>query len=454
MREHAIPQDVTGYRFHIVGNMTLKQFAEVALGFVVAIILYKTNLIPIVKWPLILLSAGSGILIAFVPIEERPLDHWLTTFFSILYRPTQFFWRKTYKIPDPFLYKPDPSVVITPNEVDLTPARRQRIQEYLTSVRPIAKLDPWEAEQKQLADSLLKQFDSIEVASITVSQTIQKPKLQVRVRELQATQAMDEIMTDRVDDSIATETTIFEQTTPAVTETIPPPDVSTTATSEVATITNTQAETESSAMAEPEKADENTADLEESPVIAPKEVFNSQLMQTKEIIADAEDVANQIMVPISTNTQVETTKASTEETDQTNPQTVQPAAQLISSSPQTVFMVNETSQLAQSEKAVVEATHRSDLPFPSRPTVPNKVVGMVFTPDGKLLPGAIVEIRNMKGEVARAVKTNPLGQFFITTPLDTGEYIVVTEKAGHTFVNQQLILNNTIVDPLQIVSQA
>ncbi len=135
-------------------------------------------------------------------------------------------------------------------------------------------------------------------------------------------------------------------------------------------------------------------------------------------------------------------------------QPAEPSAQLISSSPQTVFMMNQSSQLSQAHQAVVEATRRSDLPFPSRPTVPNKVVGMVFTPEGKILPGAIVEIRNLKGEVARAVKTNPLGQFFITTPLDTGEYVVVTEKTGHTFANQQLILDNTIVDPLQIVSQA
>jgi hypothetical protein len=117
-------------------------------------------------------------------------------------------------------------------------------------------------------------------------------------------------------------------------------------------------------------------------------------------------------------------------------------------------MVNETSQLESQHQATSATTHRSDLPFPSKPTVPNKVVGMVFTPQGKILPGAIVEIRNMKGEVARAVKTNPLGQFFITTPLESGQYVVVTEKSGYTFTNQQLTLDNSLLDPIQIVSQA
>jgi len=266
MREHAIPQDVTGYRFHIVGNMTLKQFAEVALGFVVAIILYKTNLIPIVKWPLIFLSAGSGILIAFVPIEERPLDHWLTTFFSILYRPTQFFWRKKSKIPEPFLYKPDPGVVITPNDVDLSPARRQRIQEYLTSVRPTAKLDPWETAQKQLAANLLSQFDSIEVESITVSQKAQKPKLQVRVRELQATQAMSDVLAAQ--ETTQNITTVFEQTNEEVTIEDTTPSLNSTSTQVVAE-NNTTNESEPAALTEQTEQVDEVA--ETSPISEPIE---------------------------------------------------------------------------------------------------------------------------------------------------------------------------------------
>lgn len=451
MREHAIPQDVTGYRFHIVGNMTLKQFAEVALGFVIAIILYKTNLIPIVKWPLILLSAGSGILIAFVPIEERPLDHWLTTFFGILYRPTQFFWRKKIKIPDPFLYKPAPDAVITPSEVDLTPARRRRIQEYLTSVKPMTQLDPWETEQKRRARELISQFDSIEVESISISQTVQRPNLQVRVRELQATQAIEDAYA--ITEQIATETTVFEQSEAATQDSAPYQELAV----ETSLADNLLPTADD---AEPITINEQIQEAEVSDTKAnveskTEEVLRSQLMTTKEIIASAEDVANQIMVPTSTHTQVETNSTATSPDESTTDATAaQPTAQLISSSPQTVFMVNENSKLSQSEQVMVEATHRADLPFPSRPTVPNKVVGMVFTPDGKILPGAIVEVRNMKGEVARAVKTNPLGQFFITTPLDTGEYIIVTEKSGYAFTNQQLVLNNTIVDPLQIVSQA
>ena len=85
MQEHPIPQDITGYKFHIIGSMTLKQFGEVFLGVIIAGILFKTNLIAVIKWPLIMMSVGLGAAAAFLPIEERPLDHWIITFFRVLY---------------------------------------------------------------------------------------------------------------------------------------------------------------------------------------------------------------------------------------------------------------------------------------------------------------------------------------------------------------------------------
>ncbi|MDQ5951410.1 MAG: hypothetical protein QG639_691, partial [Patescibacteria group bacterium] len=58
MKEHPIPQDITNYRFHIVGSMTLKQFGEVLVGVIISFIIYQTNLIAIIKWPLIVLFFG------------------------------------------------------------------------------------------------------------------------------------------------------------------------------------------------------------------------------------------------------------------------------------------------------------------------------------------------------------------------------------------------------------
>src|SRR5579859_219090 len=158
MKEHALPQDVTGYKFHIIGNMTLKQFGEVAAGVIVGYLIYTTNLANFLKWPMILVAAGSGAFAAFVPFEERPFDHWIVAFFQALYRPTQFYWRRNQKIPEPFLYKPNTAVSLV-QEVDLSPARKQRVKEYLRSINTEVK-DDEDVELDAQAKSVIDIFQS------------------------------------------------------------------------------------------------------------------------------------------------------------------------------------------------------------------------------------------------------------------------------------------------------
>lgn len=75
--------------------MTLKQFFQLAGGFLVSLIFYSTPIIGIVKWPIVIISALLGAALAFVPLEERPLERWIFAFFRAIYSPTEFFWKKT-----------------------------------------------------------------------------------------------------------------------------------------------------------------------------------------------------------------------------------------------------------------------------------------------------------------------------------------------------------------------
>jgi len=92
--QHPVPQQISSYSFKLVGNMTLKQFFQVAGGAIVALILYAIPLPAIVKWPLIIISAISGAAFAFLPIQNRPLEQWLAAFFRSIYSPTIFVWDK------------------------------------------------------------------------------------------------------------------------------------------------------------------------------------------------------------------------------------------------------------------------------------------------------------------------------------------------------------------------
>lgn len=95
MEQHPIPQNISSYQFRLVGDMTLKQFFELAGGVLVGLLIYATPLMGIIKWPFIILSVIMGVLLAFVPLGERPLEQWIFAFFRTIYSPTIFNWKKT-----------------------------------------------------------------------------------------------------------------------------------------------------------------------------------------------------------------------------------------------------------------------------------------------------------------------------------------------------------------------
>lgn len=99
MQPHPIPQNVTSFQFHLVGNMTLKQFLYLAVGSTIAYLLFVflSPTYPIISWPLIIISAGSGFALAFLPINSRPLDSWIGAFFKAIYSPTNRVWKKGNK---------------------------------------------------------------------------------------------------------------------------------------------------------------------------------------------------------------------------------------------------------------------------------------------------------------------------------------------------------------------
>jgi hypothetical protein len=148
MEQHPIPQNVSSYQFKLVGDMTLKQFFQLAGGLLVALIFYSSPLIGIVKWPFVIVSAILGVALAFMPLEERPLERWIFAFFKAIYTPTEFFWKKTAA---PVKFFQDETVGTTPTSS--SPEQEAALKAYLATPKqnsgPLAKLE-W-AEQGFLA---------------------------------------------------------------------------------------------------------------------------------------------------------------------------------------------------------------------------------------------------------------------------------------------------------------
>ena len=95
MDNHPIPQDVTGFQFKLVGNMTIKQFAYVGFGIIMAVIIYYSAINILFKILFIPIFGTGGIIVAFLPIEGRPIDVMIYNFFKALFLPNQFIYQKT-----------------------------------------------------------------------------------------------------------------------------------------------------------------------------------------------------------------------------------------------------------------------------------------------------------------------------------------------------------------------
>jgi len=97
MDQHAIPQQISSYEFKLVGEMTLKQFMKAGAGVGIALLLNSTKMLFLVKWILMIASVGIAFAFAFVPFEDRPLEHWIKMFFRAIFSPTIFLYQRGKK---------------------------------------------------------------------------------------------------------------------------------------------------------------------------------------------------------------------------------------------------------------------------------------------------------------------------------------------------------------------
>lgn len=180
MEQHQIPQNISSYQFRLVGDMTLKQFFELAGGFLVGLIFYSTPLPGIVKWPIIILSVLLGAAMAFVPVEERPLEQWILAFFRTIYSPTVFNWKKTTQN---VKYFADETAANTTTQTQQDTALNNYMQT-TSSINPFSKLEG--AEQGFLAsltgifaglrNPIIQKNAPIATQATVVQPAVQQPK--------------------------------------------------------------------------------------------------------------------------------------------------------------------------------------------------------------------------------------------------------------------------------------
>jgi hypothetical protein len=98
MDQHPVPRNVTGFKFQLIGFMTLRQFLYILFGLGFGFVFFKAP-IGIIRFPMAGFCVFVGIAFAFLPIQERPLEVWVVNFFKIMFSPTEYAWVKEKTVP-------------------------------------------------------------------------------------------------------------------------------------------------------------------------------------------------------------------------------------------------------------------------------------------------------------------------------------------------------------------
>ncbi|MDP2637976.1 MAG: PrgI family protein [Candidatus Levybacteria bacterium] len=131
MENHPIPQDVTGFQFKLIGNMTIKQFAYLVTGVVLAWVFLQLPTSILIKFPISAFFAILGISLAFFPIGGRPMDTMIGNFIKALFRPTQFIYEKSGT---PLYFTDKNSYSASRQYADIAPFEKDKLKSYLTSI--------------------------------------------------------------------------------------------------------------------------------------------------------------------------------------------------------------------------------------------------------------------------------------------------------------------------------
>jgi len=85
--------------------------------------------------------------------------------------------------------------------------------------------------------------------------------------------------------------------------------------------------------------------------------------------------------------------------------------------------------------------------------LPNVANGVVKDADGKMVQGAIVIIKDEGSEPVRALKTNELGEFVVSTPLPNGKYYVSVSAPTKRFATMEIVADGRLMPPLSFVAK-
>jgi hypothetical protein len=411
MDQHPIPQNVTGFQFKLIGSMTVKQFGYLAVGIILAVIMFYVPLkgvASLLKVILIPFFGSTGAVFAFLPIDGRPLDVMAGNFFRAIFSPNQYVYRKGLKRFSFSTVKlrslqsksslPPRSAILQKQQA--ASDRSHELRKILTNdavgkvnnaqdVKEAAFLETFLSAPIQPQTSVSPFIQSQSVAPTHLSKPVmQNPAPSTPKQSEQASAAANnEALLSQKEDNLKKQLESAKK-----------------------------AETAGTAI-EQNASHQKTMDLEKQlqEIHAQKELLEQEIVTLKKQLA-----MQKMSTPV-----------------------IQAAPKVAPPKPKTpAGHVRSIPQDQNKRMGIIVSD------------TPNVVMGTVKDARGNVLPNILVEIKDKSENPVRAFKTNALGNFASATPLSPGTYTITLEdvKKEHTFDSIQITANNQIMLPIEIIS--
>ncbi|KKU91137.1 MAG: hypothetical protein UY21_C0012G0014 [Microgenomates group bacterium GW2011_GWA1_48_10] len=445
MEQHAVPQDITGFKFKLVGDMTLKQFGELAFGAIMAYVFLSTGWHPVIKWPLVFFFAILGVGLAFVPIQERPLDAWIINFFRAIYRPTYYIWKRNSQAglvtPPPTAKEPVKFEEIGITGLVTSPVAAsggggQKVEEGKKESQNVTNEE--EIEQKVLdalkTDTLTPVATEEAGQPDTPSGTTAPPQ-----GTRQSPLSIDQLLSRR--EQTAAPKTVEETGAPEQTQNKESDET------KVMTVEELLKMRQETGILREEK---NASDLTKS-----ETKINELIEKNKQMLMEIDEIRNKMFSMAGQDT-AELQKRLDEIMVEKNALAgeIAKAREEVTAAriaPVAIPSYQEPIRLPivrTAQKPVVKP------PVISLTALPNVINGLVLDSGGTPMEGVILIIRDDQGNSIRALRTNKIGQFIASTPLLNGKYYLELEKAGYDFDNWEVTLSGQVLEPLEVRAKA
>ncbi len=400
-RQHAIPQHIGAFQFKLVGQLTIRQFAYIGGFAVLAWVVIASGLPAIIRWPVASLVFAAGVALAFVPVAGRPLDKMIVAFLRAVLNPTQRVWIKKGELPE--FFKPEFGKPKIGPPTPKTSASRKALEEYLTQFQP----SPSQVDLAETAFISRLDFGVTLPAKVArASQRAAKVKPEAEEKTLPGITVEERQPIKKAVVPLASAVNFVER--PVIT--IPSP----------------------------------------RPAIQPP-TFLSSIGEVKvRKLRSRPNLTGGLTVKVRGEKKFEISPELKQrlglETKDLNLEGKTKAEAQVSL---TDLKKQKNGNLKQEVVGPKTATVSPLAP----PTVPNIISGVVKDAAGHLLEDVILIVKNEQGAPVRALKTNLLGQFSISTPLPSEKYQILPEREGHKFSIIEFEAQGTILQPIEIVAQ-